>query len=277
MAVEINEKLGLKFSSAVLPSVKWPDPTRSAVCVDATTASVVLLDGTSGGVEEINEMALAVLGPGLSDLNGEDLEQMARQMKELFIRTSKEVAGYSRGYGIISATAIKLISPGPDIGAFCYSHVGRNRIYKLNFEGGYDVLTVDSGGGYEKRIMSFSKEDMQIARALDTLTAEEFSLLKSPYGNLLWVMFGNLPAEHLISKDPPISSGWQGFVRGDRLLLSSMGVHRSLNSREIIEILKNEQDPAAVLAGQAQVSSSKQDYFRATPYRNYAAIVVEKL
>ncbi len=278
MSIEVNKELGLKFSFASLPSVKFPDSPNSLIHVDAVSGSIILLDGFNYQAERLNQTAVAVLAAGLNNFDRGDQEKIPEQMKDLFIRTSERVAKEAQGHGGINATAVRLVEIASYVDIFFFGHVGRNRIYKLNRRGGYDLITTDAGYVYERHLKAYNEEDRGVIWYLDRMRKEEGlnSVMASPRAYALWSNMLVPPADYLGARDSNIQYGWNGFAKGERLLLSSVGLHRSLAMQEIVSILEQRRDPAIELAEQARERSS-QKHFRAAPYNDYAAIVVEKL
>lgn len=280
MAIETNEDLGIQISVATKPQVEDPKRLKTVAFADTSTGTAVLLNSSGYSGEELVAAAEAALIPELANLNGSSDEL---ELAGLFFKTSEAIErnpSNPYGYGGVNATAIRMVmSNDGAVMSGVYAHVGNNRAYLVSREGEVRMLTIDGGYQHEGRYpILYGLESRGLAYILDMArTAEDLqTLLKNPELETYWRNM-RLPMESLgYSKLKRMHAGTEVLATGNSILMTTLGIHRSLHRGEVTELLR-ESDPAQALVDAAHTRSSTRGYFRATPDQDYAAIVIRRI
>ncbi len=283
MSVDINPELGIKISSAVLPSVAFPRDQDSLVHVDANTGDVFLLSGHNHFAQRTNDVVFDSLKEGLRAIDQKKNNPTAvlRQMTELFMQNSQTIRStFPNERAGTSAIAMKFMRPAGEELACLWAHMGTNRFYHLDEKGVIHLRSVMKyrEHSYDFIIPSYNRH--RFLAMLDTITTAPELLNSDRQLQGVWENMSNPPYVYLGSQidQEYVEREVTRLIEGERILLTTVGVHRSLRTQKMIDILlSGEQDPAQVLVERAKAVSSQKQNFRATPQQSYGAIVAERI
>lgn len=260
--------LTLRFSGKTEASVRHPDRNEDVIVYphggeekDLNWAAV--LDGVGGAKsgDLASRTAAELLSERLSYL-GSDLKlpEVYGKVKEAFLLASKRVTEEVPG-GATTATIVKIVGSGSERTAVV-GNVGDSRAYvfkdgKLEQVTDDDSLPIDDG----KRHIS---EKLDKIHSQEELNEEE----------LRYFMQRNVVTKVLGLAENPEPSLYSINLRmGDKIVLTSDGVHDNLTIMEIEETVSEGRDIASNLVRRAK-ERSIQDHFRAKK-DDISAVVVE--
>lgn len=257
----LPKELTLKFSGRTEPSVRHPERNEDAIWYDPKSNLAMVLDGVGGGPagEDASTLALKVLKDKLSKLTTkEKMEKIEDEMKKVFLDASKQVSRKFPGGGT-TAVAAKIVGEGVQKTAVIAS-VGDSRAYLFS-NGSLERVTEDDGFFDPETSKKF--DDVISISELSDFEAAIFkrrNIITQSIG-------GEIREVHLCRID---------LVKGDRLVLTTDGVHDNLTTSEIEEVISTGGDIAGNLVGKAKARSvvPKSENIRAKK-DDISAVVVE--
>lgn len=238
----------------------------------------IILDGF-GPYNNLNRIALASLSAGFNFIGSErEFENLHGKVNEVFLKAHYDVFDEKRGdiAGGVSATAVKFVEINR-LKTAIFGHVGFTRVYSLH-DGILKLWTVDNGWYVDYNNLSLSRDLMEILDGIRTPDEAKLYLQYPPIERL-WGA-SNIPLTYLgVTRPQRLESVLSGFIPvfpGDKLIMTTVGVHRHLNRSEMTELVSQE-SPVNVLLEQAQLRAQDKDHFRRTPMADFSAIVVENI
>lgn len=277
--IEINEELGLRFSSASLGSLEFPEQNRDLVFISAEDRLAIILDGF-GPCEGLNRVALASLLRGFNSANfAEQFEGLQGKVNEIFLRAHYDVFDEKRGSesGGVSSTAVQFTEINRlKLGIF--GHVGFTRLYKMH-DGILKLWSLDTGWYVNHDNPNNERDLMEILDDIRTPDEAELYLHDGHLQNL-WSENTHTPLTYLGVTRPQrlevVQASFIPILTGDKMVMTTVGVHRHLNRFEMTEIISQD-SPAQTLVEQAHLRTQNINYFRKTPLADFSAIVIEDI
>lgn len=268
------KELGLKFSSRSIPSIEHPQRNEDKIAHSADGGFAMILDGV-GGLQNGDKASAAArdqIARRLKEIpQNADPELAKRKMADALMEASTVVTTRVPG-GQTTATVVKFIESG-GVKRAIVGNVGDSRAY-ISREGRLIQITEDdsilSTTGLtlpEKKALGQKLDAVETPQDLAGLTSPE----KSYFDNR------NIISRALGEQQPPQPHIYHvALQEGDRLLLTSDGVHDNLSQREIDQIVRSDAPnlPSVLTAQAVQRSTEKGRHIRAKP-DDISALVVE--
>lgn len=252
-----SKEVTLKFSGKTEASLRHPERNEDAIYFDPKANLAMVLDGVGGGPsgERASRLALEIIKDHLSELKvGDSIEDA---MLKAFYKATSKVATNLPGAGTTAVVA-KIIEFGDRKRAVIGS-VGDSRVYLLS----------------ENRLEQITEDDSLIppksSKKLNNVTKEE-----ELGDDAVWFNQRNVITQCI---GVPIDNPYFYTIdlkNGDKLILTSDGVHDNLTSREIEHVAVNSSNIAEDLVQRAKGRSavSKEENIRAKA-DDISAVVVE--
>lgn len=267
-------ELGLKFSGRSIPSINHPQRNEDHMAHSATGGFAMVLDGVGGlhNGDKASLVARDYIARSLRKIPQDiDPETAKRQVADALMEASAGVATKAPG-GQTTATVVKLIESGGAKRAII-GHVGDSRAYILRGERLIQTTEDDSilsTAGLtlpEQKALGAKLDAVETQLDLDRLSPQERAYFYRR--NIIFRALGE--------EEPPQPHIYHvALLEGDKIVLTSDGVHDNLSQREIDQIIRsNSPDIAAALAQQALARSQQGvGHIRAKP-DDISALVVE--
>lgn len=268
------KELGLKFSGRSVPSIEHTQRNEDKIAHSAPGGFAMVLDGV-GGLQKgdiASQVARDQIARKLREIpQNADPETTKRKMTDILMEASTVVAT-NVPEGQTTATVIKFIESG-GVKRAIVGHVGDSRAYILR-EGRLIQITEDDS------ILSTTRltlpEKKALGQKLDAVEKQQ-DLAKLTPQERSYFDNRNFISKALGEKEPPQPHIYHVALKdGDRILLTSDGIHDNLSQREIEQIIKNNAaNLPEVLTTQAlQRSTEKGRHVRAKT-DDISALVVE--
>lgn len=269
----VPKEVGLKFSGRSVPSIDHPQRNEDQIAHSATDGFAMVLDGM-GGLQNGDKASLAArdqLARKLKEIPQDADPEAAKRSVSNALMEASTVVATKVPEGGTTATVVKFIESG-GVKRAIIGHVGDSRAYALR-EGRLIQVTEDDN--IIPTTGSTLPEKKAIGQKLDAVETQEDLVKLSPQERTYFDRRNQISAAlgdqrlqphiyHLILRE------------GDKIILTSDGVHDNLSQKELEQIVKsNEPDLASVLIEQAvQRSKERGVHVRAKP-DDISAVVVE--
>lgn len=250
--------MNFSFDGMSVPSSEHPDRNEDAIAYDAKRNWAAVLDGLGGtkAGKEASDKALEVIKLRLNDWNQDD-DFNVEQNLEAIVKAASLTVSREVPDGLTTVVVTKIVSLD-DQKVFFIASVGDSRVYLFRKETLTKITHDDSI--IPKRIA----EKLENATSHDELNELEGKafLLRS----IVTQSVGQLEALEVHSYSIIA-------ITGDKLILTSDGVHDNLTFDEIEEIAGQSDDVAKLLVEKAR-KRSQEDHLRSKP-DDISAIVIE--
>lgn len=250
-------KLSVKYSSATEVSLRHPEENQDVIGFDEKRGWAVVLDGV-GGLKNgrlASQKGLKVIGEGLSKLRNFDTDKL-QQIEDVLATAHKKIQETG------GQTTMALVKMSDTIGKkkVIIYQIGDSRVYLLH-EGKINRLTFDSAVSPQEKAML---DKLDVVDNPDDMTVEERMMFKTR--NYTKTIGGKT----FYSADYAMRI----LNKGDKIILTTDGVHDNLTTAEIEEAVRGEGDSAKVLVAHAKERSQDVDHLRSKP-DDISAIVME--
>jgi PPM family protein phosphatase len=269
-----TKEIGLKFSGKSIPSIGHPERNEDSLAFSPSGGFAMVLDGV-GGLQNGDKASLTArdqIARKLKEIPQNADPETAKRSVSNALKEASTVVAAKVPEGQTTATVVKFTESG-GVKRAIVGHVGDSRAYILR-EGKLIQITEDdsilSATGLslpEKKTLGQKLDDIETQQDLAKLTPQERSYFDNR--NLIDSALGDpqTPNPHIYHV---------ALQEGDRILLTSDGIHDNLSRREIDQIIRsNVANLPSVLTEKAvQRSREKGIHVRAKP-DDISALVVE--
>lgn len=256
-----TKEASFKFSGASVASLKHPDRNEDAIFypIDGKTKWVGVFDGVGGlvGGELASKIAVEAVSRELYGYSGSDREEVVEKIKESILTAHKKINEKAAG-SATTATVARLIED--ERGKYLVvGSVGDSRAYILK-EGELFRLTPDDSLAPDE--VSFDLDEVSSKQGLS-------GELESYYRkrNLITQSLGG-------ESEPNVHIARLGVKSGDKIVLTTDGVHDNLTRSEIEEVLKKGSAEAHDLVRLAKLRSQEEGHIRSKK-DDISAVVVQ--
>ena len=283
ITTENIESIKIEWASNTLPSEKNPDgKNEDAVLADSRRRLFAIFDGMGGHAagDVASRLAKKAIAEYFLDNNLDisSIEDLQSVLSEALTGANSAIIKYAREHPEHNDTgttvsAVKIFSDKNGKSFAVVGNVGDSRVYKLSKDGELTQITIDDD---ELSVSPYSREErITIAKKLaGARRKEELNTTEQIYFNNRRHI-----TQALGRKDVAVALYRVGIQLGDRLLITSDGVHDNLTTNEIKEIVGAKiklENIAKQLTEQARTRSRKPktEEMRAKP-DDMSVIVVE--
>lgn len=266
LKVEKENKLKLKFTAESVASRQHPHRNEDSIYFSESGQFAIICDGMGGAVQgdRASAKALEVIKdalPNSASKNAFEKEFICTEMENALAKANQEVFSELKGEGGTTAVVAMIAKDRNGDDFVVFGHIGDSRAYTYNSESGtlHRQTDDDSPGGDPALDLVTKKEDLK-----DDLMQMRFDMR-----NILNKYIGQKDSVPHIKVVP--------IKKGDKIILTSDGVHDNLTLFEIENSIKNKPDgptPAYYLVNQAIKRSNDHTHLRAKE-DDISAIVIE--
>ena len=251
------KELSIKISGKSQANFKHPERNEDTIAFDAKAGFAMVLDGMGGvgGAQEASNLARDVIADNLYRKEN-NLEVAKQHLKNLLLEASRSVKAES-GAGGTTAVVVKIVNVDSELTVLIAS-VGDSRAYILR-EGNLRLITED-----DSVIPPIDRE------RFDETDGSDIDL---KYDYAIFSMRNRLTQAIGSSDELNVHIYSEVLKKGDRIILTSDGVHDNLRTSEIRQIAGSQGDVAEELVAKA-VARSKDNLLRSKP-DDISAIVME--
>ncbi|MDO8487559.1 MAG: serine/threonine-protein phosphatase [Candidatus Curtissbacteria bacterium] len=251
-------EISFRYSGRSIPSIEHPDRNEDSIAYDPEGSWAAVLDGLGGtkAGKEASNKALEVIKLRLEGWKLEDDLKVEENLKTMVKKASLAVSRQVPD-GLTTAVITKIVSlEGQKI--FFISSVGDSRVYLFR-KGTLIKITHDD-----------SIVPNRIAQKLENATsADELSELEGKA-----FLLRSIVTQSVGQLEELEVHGYSVIAMiGDKLILTSDGIHDNLTFNEIEEVVGHSGDVAKLLV-EAASKRSKENHFRSKP-DDISAIVIE--
>lgn len=252
-------ELSVKISGKSEASLKHPDRNEDAISFDEKAGFAMVLDGIGGiaGGQEASNLARDIIRDNLYGKES-DLEAAKQHLKNVVLEASKMVKAESSAGGT-TVVVVKVINADSGMTALIAS-VGDSRAYIFR-EGKLRLITED-----DSVIPLKLREQFDATDGSDLDLKYDYAIFRQR--NLITQSLGSGNEDEL-----DVHLYTENLQKGDRIILTSDGVHDNLTTGEIREIAGTQEDISGKLLEKAK-ERSKTDHFRAKQ-DDISAVVME--
>lgn len=262
------EGSGLRMFGKSVPSALRPEWNEDSIMYSAENGIAMVLDGVGGEGNgyEASKAASEALGTKLSLIQNDNPQIVAQEMKAAFASAHGAALRFT---GFTTATAIKIFGNNTErLGVV--GHIGDSRAYHLR-EATFTQVTLDHSlltqGDYSEEVAR------RVSAKLDTIgTKRDKERFDSPYFDM----------RNVLTRALGLGLGMPNLYtlpvqEGDRVILTTDGIHDNLTTKEILHVLlESYDDPSAALVDAALKRSREWFHIRKKP-DDMSAIVIEIL
>lgn len=261
------ERLGFKLAGSSIPSDRHPSRNEDAFLVDPKNLTIGVFDGVGGapGSERAALLASEAVQAHLKQVPSELPRSLShRAMQEAFIKAHRAIR-QDPASGIATTATIARVFESQLGGPYAVvASAGDSRAYLLR-DNNLAQLTLDHAyhvSGYsddQKRVLQET-----LAGATDLSQLDEEALIAFKQRNILTSFLGGSNEEENLV----ITVQDFEVYEGDRLVITSDGVHDNLTSAEIENILQEHESIEVAMEAMihaARLRSQDLDHVRAKP------------
>ncbi len=249
-------KLSIKYYGASEASLMHPEENQDAIGFDEKHGWAVVLDGVGGKKNGrlASQKGLKVIGEGLSKLRNFDTSKL-QEIEDILATAHKKI---QETEGEATMALVKMVDTVGEKKVILYQ-LGDSRVYFLH-GGKISRLTFDSAVVPEEVAILNRLDDVENP---DEMSAEERAMFK--FRNITHT----LGAKTFRSADYAM----RRLSKGDKIILTTDGVHDNLTTAEIEEVVASGGDTARALVSRAKDRSQTNHLRRKID--DISAIVIE--
>ncbi|MCL5961997.1 MAG: serine/threonine-protein phosphatase [Chloroflexi bacterium] len=267
------EGLGLEIHACTIASSEHPERNEDAVAYSPVEGYAIVADGVGGGsfAEKASALARDYLSAALGKIPTAGIPSMVgERIMEEMIYASKEISSQLPENAGTTATVAKFIERGSGQRIALIGSVGDSRAYLYR---GNELTQITVDDRFDFWMSADRRKDL--SRRLDAIETRE-QLTALSHEDRVFFDSRHLITQSLGRKTPSPNDYPVVLKDGDKVILTTDGIHDNLTFQEIEQILRNPgpgQNLAEALVSRAQKRSLQPDHIRAKP-DDMTAIVV---